>query len=59
MHLEIKNLFQFDETLALVAGVAKLIFDCCFELHFGTSWLLKSDSPPQLVIRSIKPFKDK
>ena len=30
-----------------------LIFDRCYEVHFGPNWLLKFDSPPQLVIRSI------
>ena len=54
MHLEIKSLFQYDETQVLIAGVAKLIFEYCYEAHFGANWLLKYDSPPQLVIRSIK-----
>ena len=54
MHLVIKNLSQFDETEALTAGVAKLIFDCCDEVHIGVNWLLKFDSPPKLVVRSIK-----
>ena len=57
MHLAIKNLFHFDETWVLIAGVAKLIFDCCYSVHFGLTWLLKFDSPPQLVIRSIWTFQ--
>ena len=44
MHLVIKNLFQFGETLVFIAGVAKMIFDCCYEVHFGANWLLKYDS---------------
>ena len=55
MHLVIKNLFQFDETKIFIAGVAKLISDCCCAINFGPSWLLLNvDSPPQLVIRSIR-----
>ena len=54
MHLAVKDLFQFDERLVLIAGVAKLIFDCCYVNHSRPSWLLEFDSPPQLVIRSIK-----
>ena len=54
MHLVIKNLFQFDETQALIAGVAKLIFDYCFSVNFGPSWLLNVDSPLQVGVRSIR-----
>ena len=38
MYLAIKNLFQFDETQVLVAGVAKMIFDCCYEGYCGPSY---------------------
>ena len=54
MHLVIKNLFQSDETQVLVARVAKLIFNCCYLVNFGPSWLSNVDSPPQLVIRSTR-----
>ena len=54
MHLVIKILLQFDETYVIIALVAKLMFGCFYEVHFGAHWLLKFDSPPQLVIRSIK-----
>ena len=54
MHLAVKNLFQFDERYVLIAGVVKLIFDRCHLTHFLPNWLLKFDSPPQLVIRSTK-----
>ena len=50
----IKNIVQFDETWVLIAEVAKLIFDCCNEVHFGTNWLLKRDSLPKSVIRSMR-----
>ena len=61
MQLAVKNLFQFDENEALVlnVGVAKFIFDCCYVAHFGPNWLLKFDSPPQLVITSIKTHPKK
>ena len=58
MHLVIKNLFQHDETKVLIAGVAKLILYCCYEVHFRANWLLKCDSPPQLVIGSIKTLPE-
>ena len=54
MHLVFKNLFQFDEAWVLIAGVAKLIFDCCSEIHYVANWLLQFDFLPQLVIRYIK-----
>ena len=54
MHFVIKNVFQFNETKVLIAGIAKLIFDCCYPINFGFSWLLNVDSPPQLVIRSMR-----
>ena len=37
-----------------MAGAAKLIFDCCYEVHLGANWLVKCDSPHLLVIRSTK-----
>ena len=54
MHLLIKRLFQFDETYVLIAWVAKLIFNYCYSVNFGPSWLLHVDSPLQLVVRSIR-----
>ena len=51
MHLVIKNLFQFDETQVLIAGVAKLIFDYFYSVNFGPSWLPNVDPPLQLVVR--------
>ena len=50
MHHAIKNLFQSDEVQALIAGVAKLIFDLCYSVNFGPGWLLNVDTPPQLGI---------
>ena len=50
MHLAIKNLFQSDEIQVLIAGLAKLIFDLCYFVDFGSSWLLNVDAPPQLGI---------
>ena len=32
-----------------------MIFDCCYEVHFGANWLLKFDSPPQFI-SSLKPI---
>ena len=58
MYLAIKNLFKYDETWVLIAGVAKLIFDCCYEVQVGANWLLKCDSPPQLVISSMKTLPE-
>ena len=54
MHLAIKKLFQPDERKVLIAGVAKLILDCCFEdilvlVDFASFILL-----PNLFIRSIR-----
>ena len=54
----IKNLCQFDETWVLIAGIANLIFSCCYEVHFSVNWLLKFDPPPQLVIWSIKTLPE-
>ena len=54
MHVAIKNMFQFDETVVLIAGVAKLIFHCCYQTHFGPTWLLKFDSPSPLAIMSMR-----
>ena len=54
MDIVIKNLFQLDETKVLIAGVAKLIFDSCYSLNFGSSWLLNVESPLKLVVRSIR-----
>ena len=31
-----------------------MTFDCCYEVHVGLSWLLKFDSSPQVVIRSLR-----
>ena len=44
----------------LIAGAANLIFDCCYEVQLvaGANWLLKCDSPPRLVIRSIKTLSE-
>ena len=54
MHLAVESLFQFDERHVLIEGVTKLIFDCCYAVHFRPNWLLKFGFPSQLVIRSIK-----
>ena len=32
--------------------------DYCYKVHFGANWLVKFDSPPQLVIRSIKTIPE-
>ena len=58
MHPAIKNPFPYDETLVLIAGIENLIFYCWYEVHFGANWLLKRDSPPQLVTRSIKILQE-
>ena len=40
MHLVIKNLFQYDETQVLIAGVAKLIFIVVMKLILAPiGWL--------------------
>ena len=56
MHFVIKNLFQFDETQVLIAGVAELTFDYCYSVNFGPNWLLNVESPLQLVVRFIRTF---
>ena len=48
--LQIRTCFSLMKDRFLLQGVAKLIFDCRYVVHFHTNWLLKFDSLPQSVI---------